>query len=149
GSGTPRRCPGQNGLHAESASRPGLVVPVCWAVRHAQQKGATHRDLEPSNILVALRDGGPVPRVIDRGVARPGDGDKGGGGVVDSGGVGGWRGGLGGGGGGWGGGAPGPALPLLSPLPGDESKKPPPPVTCFAPRFRMWGGRAREAPPAV
>jgi serine/threonine protein kinase len=47
-----------------------LFVPVCPAVQHAHQKGIIHRDLKPGNILVALYDGKPVPKVIDFGVAK-------------------------------------------------------------------------------
>ena len=43
---------------------------MCEAVQHAHQKGVIHRDLKPSNILVEARDGGPVPRVIDFGLAK-------------------------------------------------------------------------------
>jgi serine/threonine protein kinase len=47
-----------------------LFIQVCNAVQHAHQKGIIHRDLKPSNILVTLRDGVPVPKVIDFGVAK-------------------------------------------------------------------------------
>jgi len=47
-----------------------LLLPVCHAVQHAHQKGIIHRDLKPSNILVGLRDGKPVPKIIDFGVAK-------------------------------------------------------------------------------
>jgi WD40 repeat protein/serine/threonine protein kinase len=47
-----------------------LFVPVCQAVQHAHQKGVIHRDLKPNNILVALYDGRPVPKVIDFGIAK-------------------------------------------------------------------------------
>jgi non-specific serine/threonine protein kinase/serine/threonine-protein kinase len=47
-----------------------LFVPVCQAVQHAHQKGVIHRDLKPTNILVALYDGAPVPKIIDFGVAK-------------------------------------------------------------------------------
>ena len=47
-----------------------LFVPVCNAVQHAHQKGVIHRDLKPTNVLVALYDGKPVPKVIDFGVAK-------------------------------------------------------------------------------
>jgi non-specific serine/threonine protein kinase/serine/threonine-protein kinase len=47
-----------------------LLVPVCQAIQHAHQKGIIHRDVKPSNVLVSLYDGKPVPRVIDFGVAK-------------------------------------------------------------------------------
>ena len=47
-----------------------LFMRVCQAVQHAHQKGVIHRDLKPSNILVTVKDGRPVPKVIDFGVAK-------------------------------------------------------------------------------
>jgi serine/threonine protein kinase len=50
--------------------RLALFVPVCEAVQHAHQKGVVHRDLKLSNILVALDDGRPAPKVVDFGIAK-------------------------------------------------------------------------------
>jgi serine/threonine protein kinase/tetratricopeptide (TPR) repeat protein len=47
-----------------------LFIPVCQAIQHAHQKGVIHRDVKPSNVLVARYDGRPVPKVIDFGVAK-------------------------------------------------------------------------------
>ena len=45
-------------------------MQVCQAVQHAHQKGIIHRDIKPTNVLVAAYDGKPVPKVIDFGVAK-------------------------------------------------------------------------------
>src|SRR5205814_4018251 len=47
-----------------------LFITVCQAVQHAHQKGIIHRDVKPSNVLITLHDGKPVPKVIDFGVAK-------------------------------------------------------------------------------
>jgi serine/threonine protein kinase/tetratricopeptide (TPR) repeat protein len=47
-----------------------LFLPVCLAIQHAHQKGIIHRDVKPSNVLVAPYDGRPVVKVIDFGVAK-------------------------------------------------------------------------------
>jgi serine/threonine protein kinase/tetratricopeptide (TPR) repeat protein len=47
-----------------------LFIPVCQAVQHAHQKGIIHRDLKAANVLIALYDGKPVPKVIDFGIAK-------------------------------------------------------------------------------
>ena len=50
-----------------------LFLDVCEGVQHAHQKGIIHRDIKPSNILVEIRDGAAVPKIIDFGVAKATD----------------------------------------------------------------------------
>ncbi|MFN2622812.1 MAG: protein kinase [Chthoniobacterales bacterium] len=47
-----------------------LLIQVCHAIQHAHQKGVIHRDIKPTNILVPVNDGVPVPKVIDFGIAK-------------------------------------------------------------------------------
>jgi serine/threonine protein kinase len=47
-----------------------LFLRVCQAVQHAHQKGIIHRDIKPTNVLVTLHDGTPVPKIIDFGIAK-------------------------------------------------------------------------------
>ena len=47
-----------------------LFIQVCEGVQHAHQKAIIHRDLKPSNILVTVRDGQAIPKVIDFGLAK-------------------------------------------------------------------------------
>ena len=51
-----------------------LFIQVCQAIQHAHQKGVIHRDIKPSNILVTRHDGGPVPKVINFGIAKANSG---------------------------------------------------------------------------
>jgi serine/threonine protein kinase/WD40 repeat protein len=53
-----------------TSERLELFVAVCHAIQHAHHKGVIHRDIKPTNVLVALYDGKPVPKVIDFGVAK-------------------------------------------------------------------------------
>ena len=47
-----------------------LFLPVCEAIQHSHQKGIIHRDIKPTNVLVAMYDDRAVPKVIDFGVAK-------------------------------------------------------------------------------
>ena len=58
----------QSGLGTRE--RLALFEEVCRTVQYAHLKGVIHRDLKPSNILVTQRDGRPVTKVIDFGIAR-------------------------------------------------------------------------------
>ena len=56
--------------HLPLRDRLELFLPVCQAVQHAHQKGLIHRDIKPTNVLVAEYDNHAVPKVIDFGVAK-------------------------------------------------------------------------------
>jgi serine/threonine protein kinase len=58
----------KNRLAPEARLR--LFLDVCHAIQHAHHKGVIHRDIKPTNVLVAIRDGVPVVKVIDFGVAK-------------------------------------------------------------------------------
>ncbi|MGE0376075.1 MAG: protein kinase [Planctomycetaceae bacterium] len=54
----------------DTRERLKLFITVCQAVQHAHMKGIIHRDIKPTNVMVTLHDGVPVPKVIDFGVAK-------------------------------------------------------------------------------
>jgi serine/threonine protein kinase/Tol biopolymer transport system component len=51
-------------------ARVELFIQVCEAIQHAHNKGILHRDVKPSNVLVADYDGRTLPKVIDFGIAK-------------------------------------------------------------------------------
>ncbi|MBL8808780.1 MAG: protein kinase [Planctomycetaceae bacterium] len=57
-------------LQLTIAERLKILITVLETLQHAHQKGVIHRDLKPGNILVEVRDGNPVVRIIDFGIAR-------------------------------------------------------------------------------
>src|SRR5436190_22866663 len=47
-----------------------LFAQACTGVQHAHQRAIIHRDLKPSNILVTVRDGKLLAKIIDFGIAK-------------------------------------------------------------------------------
>ncbi len=47
-----------------------LFMSVCDAIQHAHTKGIIHRDIKPSNVLVSIKDGNAIVKVIDFGIAK-------------------------------------------------------------------------------
>ncbi|MGE0143105.1 MAG: protein kinase [Planctomycetota bacterium] len=52
------------------ADRVRLFIELCRAVSHAHSRGIVHRDLKPANVLVVTTPDGPMPKVIDFGIAK-------------------------------------------------------------------------------
>jgi serine/threonine protein kinase len=47
-----------------------LFVQLCHGVAHAHSRGIVHRDLKPANVLIVEGAGGPLPKIIDFGIAK-------------------------------------------------------------------------------
>ena len=51
-------------------ARLSLFLGVCTTVQHSHSQGLVHCDLKPSNILVTMQDGSPLPKLIDFGISK-------------------------------------------------------------------------------
>ena len=61
--------------HAPARARCHALALVCRAVEHMHQRGVIHRDLKPTNILVAGEPASPRPKIVDLGIAKILSGD--------------------------------------------------------------------------
>ena len=59
----------------DTAARLEMFCSICRAIHHAHQKGIIHRDVKPTNVLVASSAGQAIPKVIDFGIAKATDAD--------------------------------------------------------------------------
>jgi serine/threonine protein kinase len=48
----------------------GIIRQVLAGLRHAHDKGVVHRDIKPDNIFLAHKDGEPIVKILDFGIAK-------------------------------------------------------------------------------
>ena len=53
-----------------------IARQICHAIADAHAAGVVHRDLKPSNVFLCERDGGPLVKVFDFGIAKIEDDEK-------------------------------------------------------------------------
>jgi serine/threonine protein kinase len=53
-----------------------IIIQATKAIAHLHQQGVIHRDIKPSNFLIRYKDGQPVIKLIDLGLARHRDDDE-------------------------------------------------------------------------
>jgi len=61
-------------LHPDEAR--DIALQAAYALDHAYRAGVVHRDVKPSNFLIAKRDGKPLVKLTDLGLARHQDDDE-------------------------------------------------------------------------
>jgi serine/threonine protein kinase len=47
-----------------------ILRGVLYGLRHAHERGVVHRDIKPDNVYLARKDGGPVIKILDFGIAK-------------------------------------------------------------------------------
>jgi serine/threonine protein kinase len=53
-----------------------IFVPICGALAQAHQAGIVHRDIKPSNIFLHKTATGPIPKLLDFGMAKMAEADS-------------------------------------------------------------------------
>jgi tRNA A-37 threonylcarbamoyl transferase component Bud32 len=53
-----------------------IIIQATQAIAHLHQQGVIHRDIKPSNFLIRYKDGQPLIKLIDLGLARHRDDDE-------------------------------------------------------------------------
>lgn len=53
----------------DERARIRAIIALAYGVQHAHQRGIVHRDVKPTNIIMAEIDGRPQPKLIDFGIA--------------------------------------------------------------------------------
>lgn len=48
----------------------GILRGVLRGLRHAHDRGVVHRDIKPDNVFLAVKDGDPITKILDFGIAK-------------------------------------------------------------------------------
>jgi serine/threonine protein kinase len=74
-----RRAAGANASGRPVAEAVALLRPIIEALAYAHRCGVIHRDIKPANVMVVETENGPLPRMLDFGIAKilhPGQGES-------------------------------------------------------------------------